>query len=294
MLVIAISTRALFDFTEENKVYEEQGLQAYQAYQRSHEEKALNKGVCFNLVKKLLNLNTLSEQPLVEVILCSRNSADSGLRVFNSIHHYQLGITRAIFTDGQAVHDYLKAFAVHLFLSANHNDVKACLDIGIAAASIITDHRHDTNTVEDEQLRIAFDGDCVLFSDEIEKITQEHGLQAFSDNEKKHARALLPNGPFANFVREFSQMQKKLKHQAKIRTALVTARSAPAHERVIRTLRAWEVDIDESFFLGKHDKSEILAVYKPDIFFDDILANCQRSSKQQVPSGHVPYGITNA
>ena len=291
MLVVAISTRALFNFSEENKVYEKKGLKAYKEHQRKHESIALEKGVCFNLVRKLLNLNNNNQKPLVEVILCSRNSADSGLRVFNSIAHYDLSITRAIFSDGQPVHKYLQAYGADLFLSANAQDVADAINLGIAAATILTDQikQYDENST---QLRVAFDADCVLFSDEIEKINQQHGLDAFTENERKHAHKMLPHGPFSSFIKGFSKIQQTLTDASIIRTALVTARSAPAHERVIRTLRSWNVVIDESFFLGNNDKSNILSVYQPDIFFDDRVSNCQKSA-EKVPTGHVPYGITN-
>lgn len=291
MLVVAISTRALFNFSEGNKVFEKDGLSAYKAYQREFESQALEKGVCYNLVKKLLNLNINRDKPVVEVILCSRNSADSGLRVFNSIEHYGLAITRAIFSDGQPVYQYLKAYKVDLFLSANAVDVADALKIGIAAATILTD-KIQQYSEKNPQLRVAFDADCVLFSDEIEKINQQHGLDAFIKNEKQHAHIALPQGPFSSFIRGFSKMQQALSDKSLIRTALVTARSAPAHERVIRTLRSWNVTIDESFFLGNHDKSNVLSVYEPDIFFDDRLTNCTRSA-EKVPTGHVPYGVTN-
>lgn len=292
MLVVAISSRALFDFNEENSVYENKGLHAYKQYQIANENIPLSKGVCFPLVEKLLNLNTYSKSPLVEVILCSRNSADSGLRVFNTIAHYNLPITRAIFSDGQPVHQYLKPYGVHLFLSANDNDVRESLNIHIAAATVLQMPDGTSPISDNKQLRIAFDADCVLFSDAIEKINQKHGLKAFSNNEKINAHKLLPHGPFSSFIQEFSMIQNTLADKSLIRTALVTARSAPAHERVIRTLRAWNVTMDESFFLGGINKTNILSAYQPDIFFDDLYSNCNQSAKA-VPTGHVPYGITN-
>ena len=292
MLVVAISTRALFDFSEENSVYEKKGIASYTQYQHKNEHIPLSQGVCFPLVKKLLHLNTLSDKPLVEVILCSRNSADSGLRVFNSISHYQLPITRAIFSDGQPVHHYLKSYDADLFLSANAEDVKNSLALGIASATILSMPQQPFDERANTQLRIAFDADCVLFSDAIEKINKEKGLAAFGENEKKHAHIALPDGPFSTFIKKFSNIQSILQDPTQIRTALVTARSAPAHERVIRTLRQWNVVIDESFFLGGHNKAAILSAFKPDIFFDDRFANCTESS-QHVATGHVPYGITN-
>lgn len=294
MLTVAISSRALFDFSEANAIYENEGLSAYKAYQIKNESKPLNKGVCFPLVRKLLALNEHAEQPLIDVVLCTRNSADSGLRVFNSITHYALPITRGIFSDGRPVHDYLKAYGVQLFLSANAADVSQSIAVGVAAATILPQDNHQETRPLPDQLRIAFDADCVLFSDDIEKIHLQYGLDAFAENEKKHAKEMLPQGPFSAFAKAFSTVQKALPTDCQlIRTALVTARSAPAHERVILTLRAWGVSIDESFFLGGHDKSRILSVYQPDIFFDDRISNCVKSA-QAVPTGHVPFGITNA
>ena len=294
MLVIAISTRALFDFTEENYVFEQEGLEAYKKFQRTNESIPLKKGVCYGLVEKLLNLNSNPKEQQIEVILCSRNSADSGLRVFNTIAHYGLPITRAIFSDGQPVHHYLCAYKVTLFLSAHAIDVKNALAHGIAAATILpSNHSLLLQKRNSNQLRFAFDADCVLFSDTTQKIHKEHGLAAFTLNEKNNAHKILDKGPFSDFIYAFCKVQKALPNQNLIRTALVTARSAPAHERVIRTLRQWDVTIDETFFLGKQSKTQLLAAYDPDIFFDDLYSNCTQSA-QTVPTGHVPYGIMNS
>lgn len=291
MLIIAVTSRALFDFSEENSVYEQDGLDAYQVYQRKHENKPLKKGTCFSLVDKLLQLNRHSDTPLIEIILCSRNSADTGLRVFNSIAHYDLPISRAFFTDGQPVHRYLQAYQVALFLSANEADVTAAINGGIAAATMLSPP--GVSAPDDQpQLRIAFDADCVLFSDAPERIHQEQGLEAFIQSERVNAHISLDDGPFSSFLRAFGEVQQSLPDRQLIRTALVTARSAPAHERVVRTLRHWNVIIDESFFLGGYDKSQILSIYQPDIFFDDLRENCRRSA-HAVPTGHVPYGVTN-
>ncbi len=287
-LIVAISSRALFNLDESNHVYETEGVEAYAAYQVQHENTRLEPGVAFSLVQKFLSLN--QEADLVEVILTSRNSADTGLRVFNNIQHYQLDITRAVFTTGQSPYPYIKAFGAHLFLSTNQEDVKNALMANCAAAQILP---RDGSFASGEQLRIAFDGDSVLFSDEAEKIYQQCGLQAFTHNEIASAHTPLPGGPFKGFLAALHRLQKAFKtDNYPIRTALVTARSAPTHERIIRTLRAWNIRIDEAIFLGGLDKGNFLQAFGADIFFDDQVKHCQ-SANQHVTTGHVPHGITN-
>ena len=289
-LIIAISSRALFDLDESNNVYEEQGLKAYAKYQIEQENDVLQPGVAFPLVQKLLKINN-TYGPYVEVILLSRNSADTSLRIFNSIAHYELDITRAAFTNGTSPHNYTSAFKSHLFLSANPEDVKSALEAGFAAANIFTAKAHNNNS---EQLRIAFDGDAVLFSDESERIFQEQGFAAFIDNEKTEANKPLAAGPLAGFLTALHKLQKQLPDdKCPIRTSLITARSAPAHERVIRTFRAWDIRIDEALFLGGLDKGEFLRTFNADIFFDDQLGHCE-STSQHVATGHVLAGVKNA
>lgn len=288
-LVVAISSRALFDLDESNKVFEEQGVDAYAKYQIQHENEILAPGVAFDLVKKFLKLNR--DEPLVEVILLSRNSADTGLRIFNSIQHYQLDITRAAFTNGESRYPYVTAFGAHLFLSANPADVKNALETGCAAATILplATQRQQSS----DELRIAFDGDAVLFSDEAERIYQEQGLDTFTKFEKNAAHQPLSGGPFKPFLMALHEIQKKFPvNQCPIRTALVTARSAPAHERVIRTLRTWGIRIDEALFLGGLSKGEFLHAFGADIFFDDQEGHCD-SAREHVATGHVPHGIRN-
>lgn len=290
-LVIAISSRALFDLDEGHQVYEQEGIEAYAQYQIERENDILQPGVAYPLVKKLLNLNDkLVDDPLVEVILLSRNSADTGLRVFNSISHYKLNITRAAFTSGESTYPYVSAFASHLFLSTNADDVRNALAAGVAAATITP----STNANQyNEDLRIAFDGDAVIFSDEAEKIFQENGLEAFTRNEKINAQKPLSGGPFKGFLAALHALQNKFPpEQCPIRTALVTARAAPAHERVIRTLRAWQIRIDEALFLGGLSKGEFLKAFHADIFFDDQHSHCH-STSQHVATGHVPHGVVN-
>ncbi|MFA6037271.1 MAG: 5'-nucleotidase [Legionellales bacterium] len=289
-LVVAISSRALFDLEESHEIYEKQGVDAYQAYQIAHENDPLKPGSAFHLAHKLLNLNKGQTEPLVEIILLSRNSADTGLRVFNSIKHYELNITRAVFTSGQTPYPYVSAFGTHLFLSADPRDVRQALQAGFAAATIVSTV---SNANKSEQLRIAFDGDAVLFSDESERIYQQHSLEAFNDNESKSAAKPLSGGPFKPVLAALAHIQSLFSaDNSPIRTALVTARSAPAHERVIRTLRAWNIRLDEALFLGGLNKSEFLRAFSADVFFDDHPAHIEAAQKH-VTSGHVPHGILN-
>ena len=290
-LVIAISSRALFNLDESHQVYEQEGLEAYSRYQVEHEDELLEPGEAFPLVKKLLRINEkLEGEPRVEVILLSRNSADTGLRVFNSIEHHGLNITRAAFCGGESPYRYVSAFGCHLFLSTNAEDVCNALDNGVAAATLISSGSRDR---KDDELRFAFDGDAVLFSDESERVFKEGGLAAFTQSEKASAKQPMSGGPFKNFLQALHALQAEFPPRTcPIRTALVTARSAPAHERVVRTLRAWDIRIDESLFLGGLDKGSFLKSYGADVFFDDQQAHCE-SAKSHVATGHVPHGIAN-
>ena len=289
-LVIAISSRALFDLSESHRVFEEQGLDAYQKYQIQHESEPLAQGDAFSLVQKLLNLNNLLNKPWVEVILLSRNSADTGLRVFNSIQHYQLDISRAAFCGGISPYRYITAFNSHLFLSTDGADVRQALEAGVAAATILPSNKVSNNQ---QQLKIAFDGDAVLFSDESEQIYKKEGLDAFTENEQKSANKPLSGGPFKPFLSILQAIQKEFPvGESPIRTCLVTARAAPAHERVVKTLRAWDIRIDESLFLGGLDKGQFLNAFEADVFFDDQQGHCD-SARSHVATGHVPHGIAN-
>ncbi len=288
-LIVAISSRALFDLDESNRVFETKGVDEYAHYQIAHENEILKPGVAFELVKKFLKLNQYGD--LVEVILLSRNSADTGLRVFNSIEHYQLSITRAAFTGGQSPYQYVNAFGSHLFLSAHRQDVEHALSAGCAAATILPSYNQQRH---DSELRLAFDGDAVIFSDEAERIFQEKGLTAFTTSEKQAAQKPLSGGPFKGFLAALQKLQQHLpKENCPIRTALVTARQAPAHERVIRTLRSWQIRIDEALFLGGLDKSEFLEAFSADIFFDDQQGHCEKARSRGVASAHVPHGLIN-
>lgn len=292
-LVIAISSRVLFDLEESHEVYRSEGLSAYRDYQIQHEDEPLKPGHAFQFVHKLLDLNKALGEDRVEVILLSRNSADTGLRIFNSIRHHNLHITRAAFSGGKSPYRYATAFGCHLFLSVHAEDVRQALDDGVAAATLLCGA--GTNSPQ-TQLRIAFDGDAVLFSDEAERIYQDGGLKMFQQSEMDKAETPLADGPFRPFLMALHEIQKKCRHLEgdvlPIHTALVTARSAPSHERVIRTLRHWKIHLDESLFLGGLDKTEFLRAFGADIFFDDQMDHCRAASKH-LAIGHVPDGVVN-
>ncbi|MCU0804266.1 MAG: 5'-nucleotidase [Burkholderiales bacterium] len=293
-LVVAISSRALFDLEASNRVFETEGVAAYHRYQLAREDEVLAPGIAFGLVRKLLALNALEpKRPRAEVILLSRNTADTGLRIMNSIAHYGLDLTRAAFTGGESTHPYVPAFDAHLFLSANPVDVRKALDAGHAAATILPSVVLGQNFDAPGELRIAFDGDAVLFSDEAERVYKREGLERFAETEANAAREPLSGGPFKSFLAALHRIQSEFPLDgAPIRTALVTARSAPAHERVIRTLRAWDIRIDEALFLGGLDKAPFLKAFGADIFFDDQRGHCE-SARDHVATGHVPFGVAN-
>jgi 5'-nucleotidase len=289
-LIVAVSSRALFDLEESNSIFETEGEAGYARYQIEHEDVQLHPGVAFSMVKKLLALNTPEYPQQVEVVLASRNSADTGLRVFRSIEAHGLPIQRAAFTRGRAPWRYLKDFGAHLFLSAHPEDVREALATGIAAATILPD---SAATPRHPELRIAFDGDAVIFSDEAERIYQEKGLAEFNRIETERKEDPLPGGPFKPFLAALHDIQAQFEtDESPIRTALVTARGAPAHERVIRTLRSWGVRIDEALFLAGKDKGAFLESFGADIFFDDQWRHCD-SAKGYVGTGHVPSGVRN-
>ena len=289
-LVVAISSRALFDLDASHTIFETEGKEAFCRYQIDHEEEILKPGVAYDLVSKLLAINERLGQRIVEVILLSRNSADTGLRVFNSIQEHGLAISRAAFTSGQSPFSYISAFGADLFLSTNAEDVRKALTAGHAAATILSSNKSSRAS---GQLRIAFDGDAVLFSDESERIYREQGLEAFAEYEAQEARTPLSGGPFKAFLGTLHHIQTLFDaDQSPIRTALVTARAAPAHERVVRTLRAWGVRIDEALFLGGKEKGPFLKAFGADIFFDDQKGHCD-SASQHVATGHVPHGVAN-
>lgn len=292
-LIVAISSRALFDLTESHRVFEAEGVDAYRAYQVEHENDPLEPGVAFPLARKLMSLNAaLGERGRVEVILISRNSSDTGLRVLSSAHHHGLDISRAAFTGGASPYRYLSAFGAHLFLSADPNDVRLALDAGCAAATLLAGASPD-RARDDGQVRIAFDGDAVLFSDDAERLFRQEGLAVFNASEHAAAREPLPGGPFKGLLVAIHQLQNLFPGESSpIRTALVTARGVPSHERVVRTLRAWDIRIDEALFLGGLPKASFLAAFDADIFFDDQEVHCD-AARMHVATGHVPHGVAN-
>jgi 5'-nucleotidase len=289
-LVVAISSRALFDFEEENQVFEESDDRAYMQLQLQRLDTPAKPGVAFSLVKKLLAFNVGPEQR-VEVVILSRNDPVSGLRVMRSAAHYALPIIRCSFTRGEAPWRYLKPLRANLFLSTHLSDVRAALDAGVPAAQVYPQSAHASAAYPTE-VRIAFDGDAVLFSDEAERVFQSDGLDAFQLHERDKATLPLPDGPFKPLLVALHQLQQAQLPQMCIRTALVTARSAPAHERAIRTLMNWNIEVDQAMFLGGLDKGEFLREFQPDFFFDDQTGHIE-SAARHVPSGHVASGIRN-
>lgn len=287
VLVVGISSRALFDLEEENALFERDGVDAFINYQLAHVEDAPRPGTGFRLIQNLMSLNQEGQPRRVEIIILSRNNAITSLRITKAIEHYGLDIARSAWTGGASLANYLGAYKVDLFLSAHEEDVQAAINAGFAAARIYgppqqTDHRTC------KAIRIAFDGDAVLFSAESERIYQEKGLEAFVLHERANATKPLPDGPFAPLLRTIAKIQAGYGlTEAPIRTALITARNSSAHERVIRTLHAWNVRIDEVHFMGGVSKHEILAAFGADIFFDDQDAHCGPAS-QVVPTAIVP------
>nr|WP_312988875.1 5'-nucleotidase [Comamonas koreensis] len=290
-LVVAISSRALFNFEEENRVFEQDKDQAYAQLQLQRLDIPAPPGVAFSLVRKLLAFNSGTVQK-VEVVLLSRNDPVSGMRVFRSCKAHGLNsIQRGVFTQGRDPFRYLKPLGAHLFLSANATDVQQALQLGFPAARVLTESAQAQDSHPDE-VRIAFDGDAVLFSDEAERVFQAQGLDAFQRHEIEHATRPLPDGPFKPLLAALHRLQQDTQSQMRIRTALVTARSAPAHERAIRTLMDWNIGVDETMFLGGLAKGEFLREFEPDFFFDDQTGHAT-SAAAHVPAGHVSSGISN-
>ena len=289
-LVVAISSRALFDFEEENLVFEQSDDRAYMKLQLERLEEPAKPGVAFSLVKKLLAFNDATTQR-VEVVILSRNDPVSGMRVFRSAQHYGLSIQRGSFTRGQSPWRYLKPLNANLFLSTHLSDVRAALDAGVPAAQVYPHSAH-ASEAHPHEVRIAFDGDAVLFSDEAERVFQSQGLSAFQAHEHAKASQPLLAGPFKPLLAALHRLQQEGTPTIRVRTALVTARSAPAHERAIRTLMEWNIEVDEAMFLGGLPKGEFLKEFEPDFFFDDQTGHIE-SAAQHVPSGHVASGISN-
>jgi 5'-nucleotidase len=288
-LVVAISSRALFDFEEENQVFEASDDRAYMQLQLQRLDQPARPGVAFSLVHKLLEFNELA--PQVEVVILSRNDPVSGMRVFRSARHYELPVQRGVFTRGQSPWRYLRPLNANLFLSANEADVRSALEAGVPAARVYP-HSARASDAHPHEVRIAFDGDAVLFSDEAERVFQLQGLDAFHTHEFERSTTPLAPGPFKPLLEALQRLQRTPPRNMRIRTALVTARSAPAHERAIRTLMDWHIEVDEAMFLGGLSKGEFLREFEPDFFFDDQTGHVDGASLH-VPSGHVAAGVVN-
>jgi 5'-nucleotidase len=298
-LVIGIASSALFDLAESDTVFRHEGEESYRRYQEQHLNEPLGSGVAFPFVQRLLSLNDLvgANDPLVEVIVMSRNDPDTGLRVMRSVQHHGLDITRAIFTQGQSPYIYMPVLNMSLFLSANEGDVRKAVALGQPAGQVLESAYTDDGS---NQLRIAFDFDGVLASDESEKVFQEHGLAGFRDHEVANVVTPVSPGPLHEFLRNINKIQKYEEQRAhedanyshRVRVSIVTARSAPAHERAVASLKAWGVRVNDAFFLGDIDKGAIMQVLKPHIFFDDQKTHLVSTAKA-VPSVHVPFGSIN-
>jgi 5'-nucleotidase len=289
-LVVAISSRALFDFEEENRVFEAGDDSAYMQLQLQRVQQPARPGVAFSLVNKLLAFNTPGRLR-VEVVILSRNDPVSGLRVFRSAQHYGLPVQRGVFTRGQPPWRYLRPLAAQLFLSTNEADVRQALAAGVPAARVYPESAR-ASAAHPGEVRIAFDGDAVLFSDEAERVFQAEGLEAFQSHERERAATPLAPGPFKPLLQALHQLQREPSPAMRLRTALVTARSAPAHERAIRTLMQWQVDVDEAMFLGGLAKGAFLREFEPDFFFDDQTGHIENAAPH-VPAGHVAAGVSN-
>ena len=289
-LVVAISSRALFNFEEENRVFESGDAEGYMQLQLQRLDQAATPGIAFSLIRKLLAFNDASAQR-VEVVILSRNDPVSGMRVFRSAKAAQIQLSRGVFTQGRPPFGYLRPLRAHLFLSANAEDVREALAAGFPAARVLTESMLASANYPGE-VRIAFDGDAVLFSDEAERVFQRDGLEAFQLHESAKAAQPLPDGPFKPFLIALHRLQQASSSAMRIRTALVTARSAPAHERAIRTLMNWNIQVDEAMFLGGLPKGEFLQQFEPDFFFDDQTRHVDHAARH-VPAGHVAAGIAN-
>ena len=299
-LVIAVASSALFDLTESDSIFMAQGLKAYKEYQNKNVNKPFDKGVAYPFIKRLLSLNThFPDEKPVEVVLMSKNSPETGLRAFNSIAHYGLDITRAGFTSGQSHFKYLPSFNTSLFLSANKKDVEDAIAHKLAAGMVLNTTVIDEDEDEDEELRIAFDFDGVLADDESEKIYQNSGLYTYQQYESERSSIPLNAGPIVDLLKKISFYQKLEARKAEqnstykpmLKTAIVTARNAPVHTRMINTLNSWGIDINEAFFLGGIDKSRVLNVMRPHIYFDDQMGHLDHLDK--IPAVHIPFGVVN-
>jgi 5'-nucleotidase len=287
-LVIGVSSRALFDLEKENAIFDTGRVDAYRQYQLEHEQDILGKGAAFYLVEALLKLNRFSDQRLVEVIIMSQNSPDTGLRIHHSIKHYGLDITRSAFSGGESLGPFLKAFSVDLLLTRNKADVQMAIDAEDCAAGEIYDPPKEF-LPDEEKIRFAFDADAVLFAEDSELIYKREGLEPFQANELAQENVQLRDGPFAKLIRMLSAIHRRIgSDKSPIKLSVVTSRNSPAHVRVIKTLRDWDVYVDQAFFLGGMAKDQVLKALRPHIFFDDQRVHVE-SAALVVPSGQVPY-----
>ena len=298
-LVIGLASSALFDLTESDAVFRNEGEEAYRKYQRANQEKALNQGVAFSFIRRLLSLNELDpSNPPVEVLLLSRNDPDTGLRVMKSIDHHGLKMTRSVFTQGRSPHKYIPPLKICLFLSANEADVNEAVAAGYPAGQVLKSSVPDDPA--DLELRIAFDFDGVLVDDEAEAVYQENNIDAFHAHEREKVNVPHSPGPLAEFLRKVSNVQKleqarlqiDPEYVPRLRVSIVTARNSPSHERAINTMRSWDIMVNDAFFLGGIEKKAVLEILKPHIFFDDQRLHLDPASTL-LPSVHVPFGVAN-
>ncbi len=297
-LVVGIASSALFDLTDSDAVFREEGELAYRRYQEEHLDDQLQPGIAFPFVRRLLSLNDLSPaDPLVEVIVLSRNDPDTGLRVMQSIASHGLDITRAIFRQGRAAYSFMPALSMSLFLSANEQDVREAIKAGLPAGRVMA-----SSFVDDDKrgLRIAFDFDGVLAGDASERLYQADGIDLYKAHETVNAATALDAGPLRDFLAGINKIQRREEicraedpaYEIRLHVSIVTARAAPAHLRAVHSLKSWGVTVNDAFFLGGIDKGKIMEILRPHIFFDDQTTNLQRTA-DSTPSVHVPFGVTN-
>ncbi|MEW2051090.1 5'-nucleotidase [Streptomyces sp. NPDC005476] len=298
-LVVGIASSALFDLAEADAVFRDHGEEAYRAYQEEHLDDTLDKGVAFPFIRRLLSLNDLSpDDPLVEVIILSRNDPDTGLRVMRSIQSYSLPISRAIFMQGRSPYHFMPALNMSLFLSANEDDVREAVALGLPAGRVLGPAVADEG--DDQDLRIAFDFDGVLADDASEQVYRAGGIEGFRSHETTNAATPHDPGPLRDFLAGVNRLQRREEEQRaqdadyeiRVHVSLVTARAAPAHERPVRSLKNWGVTVNDAFFLGGIDKSTIMEVLRPHIFFDDQVGHLTGTARS-TPSVHIPFGKLN-
>lgn len=296
--VICVTSSALFDMAESDRIFKEQGVEAYKRYQEENIDNTLGRGVAYPFVKRLLSLNeAFPEDKPVEVVLFSRNSPDAGNRALRSIRKWGLDITRFVFTSGKPNFQYLPAYNSTLFLTSDAEDTAAALEAGFAAGTVM--NRNISDDESDREFRLAFDFDSVLADDESERLYQSGGIEKFVDHEVRNAAIPLRNGPLEQLLKRISTFQQMERakaaedgsYQPILQTAIVTARSAPTHERVLTTLKEWGIAVDQVFFLGGMDKARVLKIMRPHIFFDDQVSHL--TNLDDIPAVHVPFGIVN-